>query len=121
MSHIWFSVGALTVMAAVYGVAEAQQLNVRDSTPAAGAIFDGPSGQYVIRFDRAVDHRASRIEVTQEGKVVALLVPTLDSEPDVLAAIAPALSPGRYQLHWRAKSGQDGNFSEGSILFTVGR
>jgi methionine-rich copper-binding protein CopC len=121
MSYGLFSAGALTVMVTLCGVAEARPLNVRDSAPAAGAIFDGRSRQYVIRFDGLVDHRASRVEITQEGKVVKRLVPTLDSEPDVLAALAPALSPGRYELHWRAQSLPDGDFSEGSISFTVGR
>jgi len=121
MSNVLLSAGALIVMVTVCGVAEARPLNVRDSAPAAGAIFDDRNRQYVIRFDGSVDHRASRIEIIQEGKVVKQLVPSLDSEPDVLAASAPALPPGRYELHWRVHSLPEGDFSEGSIAFTVGR
>jgi hypothetical protein len=48
-----------------------------------------------------------------DGKVVEALVPIRDSEPDTLAASAPTLTPGRYQLHWRAKSVPDGDVFEG--------
>jgi hypothetical protein len=60
---------------------------------------DGRNAQYVVRFDGWVDHAASRMDITENGKVVEPLVPTLDSEPDVLAASASELAPGRYQLH----------------------
>ena len=72
-------------------------------------------------FDGWVDHAASRMDITENGKVVEPLVPTLDSEPDVLAASASELAPGRYQLHWHAKSIPDGDFSDGFIPFTVAR
>jgi methionine-rich copper-binding protein CopC len=119
MSH--FSLGArvLTTILMVCGLAEARPLNVQDSTPAAEAILDGRNAQYVIRFDGWVDHGASQIDITKNGKVIESLTPTRDSEPDVLAASAPALAPGRYQLHWRAKSVPDGDFSDGFIPFTV--
>jgi hypothetical protein len=75
----------------------------------------------VVRFDGWVDHAGSRMDITENGKVVERLVPTRDSEPDVLAASAPALAPGRCQLHWHAKSIPDGDFSDGFIPFTVAR
>ena len=118
-----FSLGArvLIVMFETCGLAQARPLNVRDSFPAAEAILDGCNAQYVIRFDGWVDHGASQMDVTENGKIIEPLVPTRDSEPDVLAASAPALAPGRYQLHWHAKSVPDGDFSDGFIPFTVAR
>jgi len=113
-----FSLGArvLIVMFVTCGLAQARQLNVRDSFPAAESILDGRNAQYIIRFDGWVDHGASQMDVTENGKMVEPLVPTRDSEPDVLAASAPALPPGRYQLHWHAKSVPDGRrTSEPSI------
>jgi methionine-rich copper-binding protein CopC len=117
------SLGARMIMVAFVtsGVAQARPLNVRDSFPAAEAILDGRNAQYIIRFDGWVDHGASQMDVTENGKIVEPLVPTRDSEPDVLAASAPALAPGRYQLHWHAKSVPDGDFSDGFIPFTVAR
>jgi methionine-rich copper-binding protein CopC len=111
----------LAVLFVACGPADARPLHVRDSTPAAETIVDGRNAQYVVRFDGWVDHAASRMDITENGKVVEPLVPTLDSEPDVLAASASELAPGRYQLHWHAKSIPDGDFSDGFIPFPVAR
>ena len=104
LSYISRGARVLAVLFVACGPAEARPLHVRDSTPAAETIVDGRNAQYVVRFDGWVDHAASRMDITDNGKVVEPLVPTLDSEPDVLAASASELAPGRYQLHWHAKS-----------------
>ena len=114
MSYILCHAGVLAVLFVACGSAEARPLHVRDSTPAAETIVDGRNAQYVVRFDGWVDHAASRMDITENGKVVEPLVPTLDSEADVLAATAPELSLGRYQLHWHAKSIPDGMSRTGS-------
>jgi methionine-rich copper-binding protein CopC len=101
--------------------AEARPLHLRDSFPQAEAILDGRNAQYLVRFDGLVDHAASRMEITRDGKPIETLVPVGDSEPDVLAASAPALEPGRYQLSWHVKSVPDGDFSDGFISFTIAR
>src|SRR3954471_8737125 len=84
MSHFHLSTQALIVMAATCGLAEARPLHVRDSFPVAEAILDGHNAQYIVRFDGWVDHAASQMEVTKNGTIVETLVPTQDSEPDVL-------------------------------------
>ena len=121
LSYISRGARVLAVLFVACGPAEARPLHVRDSTPAAETIVDGRNAQYVVRFDGWVDHAASRMDITENGKVVEPLVPTRDSEPYVLAASAPVLAPGRYQLHWHAKSIPDGDFSDGFILFRVAR
>ena len=121
MSHFLLGAGVLTVMFTACGPAKARPLHVRDSSPAAEAIVDGLNAQYVVRFDGWVDHGASQMDITENGKIVEPLVPTRDSEPDVLAASAAALPPGRYQLHWHARSVPDGDFSDGFIPFTVAK
>ena len=121
MSRFPLTAQALVVMAATCGPAEARPLHVRNSFPAAEAILDGRNAQYIVRFDGWVDHGASQMDVTEDRKIIEPLVPVADSEPDVLAASASALPPGRYQLHWRAKSVPDGDSSEGFISFTVAR
>jgi len=121
MSQFSLCAWVLIVTLATCALAEARPLNVRDSFPAAEAILDGRNAQYVIRFDGWVDHGASQMDVTENGKIVEPLVPTRDSEPDILATSAPALQPGRYQLHWHAKSVPDGDVSNGFIPFTVAR
>lgn len=58
------------------------------------------------------------MEITRDEKLETL-VPIGDSEPDVLAASAHALLPGRYQLHWHARPAPDGDFSDGFVSFTI--
>lgn len=112
---------AFTALLLAYEPANARPLHVRESFPKADAVFDGGNSQYIVRFDGLVDHRGSKIDITEGGKIVESLVPTGDSEPDVLATAAPTLPPGRYQLHWQVKSVPDGDFSDGFISFTVAR
>jgi methionine-rich copper-binding protein CopC len=121
LSYISLGVRVLALLVTVCGLAEARPLGVRQSYPAAEAIVNGRNAQYIVRFDGWVDHAASRLDITANGKIVETLVPTRDSEPDVLAASAPALAPGRYQLHWHVKSWSDGDFSNGFVSFTVDR
>jgi len=111
----------VAALVTVCGLAEARPLNVRASYPTAEAVVDGRNVQYIVRFDGWVDHASSRLEITANGKIVETLVPTGDSEPDVLASSSGVLAPGLYQLHWHVKSVPDGDFSDGFIPFTVAR
>jgi methionine-rich copper-binding protein CopC len=119
LSYVLLVVAMMMMMASE--LVEARPLHVRNSVPTAETIVDGRNTQYVLHFDGLVDHGASSMEVIDDGKRVEALVPIRDSEPDTLAASAPTLAPGRYQLHWRARSAPDGDVSEGFISFTVAR
>ena len=92
-----------------------------ESLPAAEAIVDHNNAQYVVRFDGPVDHRASRMIIRQGNRVIRTLVPLLDSAPEVLFASGPRLPAGDYQLDWSVKSMPDGDFTNGSLQFKVGR
>jgi len=109
----------LVLLSTICGLAEARALHVRQSYPEAETIVRGSNAQFVIRFDGWVDHAASRLDITADGRVIEALVPTRNSEPDVLAATAASLPAGQYLLHWYARSVPDGDFSEGFIPFTV--
>lgn len=98
--------------------ATARSLHVRESRPAAEAIIHGRHAEYVIYFDGPVDHAASRLQITQSGRMVQALVPRLNSGVDVLFADGEAPPAGRYLLHWEAKSA-DGDVSTGDIPFSV--
>lgn len=100
-------------------VARADPPRVRDSLPAAESIIRGHHAEYVIRFDQPVDHAASRLEITQSGRVVQSLPFLLDSAPDVLFASGEAPQPGHYLLHWQARSSADGTVANGDIPFSV--
>jgi len=120
LSYVSLGVPVLVFPFMTWGLlAETSPLHVRQSFLAAETVVDGRIAQYVVRFDGWVDHGASRMDITENGKLVQVLVPTGDSEPDALTASAPSLAPGRYQLHWRARSNPHGDFSDGFIPFTV--
>ena len=99
----------------------AKPMRMVESYPGAQAVVDGRNAQYSVRFDGLVDHRASRLFITQNGRVVETLNPLLAAAPEVLFASAPVLPPGDYELHWSARSVADGSLTEGSIPFTVRR
>lgn len=101
------------------GGADAEQLHVRDSSPAAETIIRGRHAEYVIRFDGPVDHAAARMELVQSGQVVRTLTPLGDSAPDVLFASGETPPPGHYILRWQARSPQDGTTNRGDIPFWV--
>lgn len=105
------------VMHASAALAESPQ--VRESSPAAEEIIHGRHAEYVIRFDGPVDHAASRLEITQSGRLVQSLRFLLDSAPEVLFASGEAPAPGHYLLHWQARSSADGTVSNGDIPFSV--
>src|SRR4051794_23976737 len=101
--EIWGPLAMLAIAAfAIRAEAAAPQL--RESLPASEAIIRGAHAEYVIRFDRPVDHRASRMSITADGVVVQTLVPRLDSAVDVLFASGQTPLPGRYLLHWETRS-----------------
>jgi methionine-rich copper-binding protein CopC len=111
----------VAAMVMTCGLSEARPLHVLSSVPAAETIIDGRNTQYVLQFDGQLDHRTSSLEVISNGKVVEALVSLRGSEPSTLVASGPTLPPGRYQLHWRAKSVPDGDISEGFVSFTIER
>ena len=96
--------------------AHAQELRVLDSAPKADAVIGRRSSAFYVRFNRPVDHEDSRLAIKQDGRIVELLHPRLESTPDVLFARAPTLQPGAYKLHWLV--GGLPQF-DGEIPFTV--
>ncbi len=129
---------AMPVMHASVVLANPPQ--VQESSPAANEIIHGRHAEYVIRFDRPVDHAASHLEITQSGRIVQSLPFLLDSAPDVLfasgdvarhdgwttghpscRAAGRGADPGHYLLHWQARSSADATVSNGDIPFSVAR
>ena len=99
------------------GAANGQDLRVVDSAPRANTVVGARSTGFYVRFDRPVDHEDSRLAIKQDGRIIEVLHPRLESAPDVLFARAPTLKPGRYSLHWVV--GGAPRF-DGEIPFTVG-
>jgi methionine-rich copper-binding protein CopC len=96
----------------------ARSLQMRESRPSAEAVIQGRHAEYVIYFDGPVDHAASRLQITQSGRLVQELHPRLNSAVDALFASGEAPPTGQYFLHWEARS-MDGDVSQGDIPFSV--
>lgn len=92
---------------------------VEASVPAANATVGAPANLFEVRFNEAVNHYQSRLEILRDGQVLETLRPRLETEPRILAATARPLAPGSYVLRWEARSAFDGSVSQGSIPFTV--
>ena len=92
---------------------------VEASVPAANATVGAPANLFEVRFNEAVNHYQSRLEILRDGQVLETLRPRLETEPRFLAATARPLAPGSYVLRWEARSAFDGSVSQGSIPFTV--
>jgi methionine-rich copper-binding protein CopC len=110
---------SLFVAAAAAFPVRAQNDFVLDSHPKAEAIISEPGSAFFVRFGEPVDHIESRLSIHQNGRLVERLAPRLDSDPQVLFARAPTLSPGTYTLHWAVRTITDVKVMEGDIPFTV--
>jgi methionine-rich copper-binding protein CopC len=97
----------------------ADEVHVVESTPAANAVIGGRSSEFLVRFDRPVDHVHSTLGITRDGKLVEQLPPRLESAPEVLFARAPTLPAGDYKLHWSVHTMAGVDTMQGDIPFTV--
>ena len=107
-----FAIGGTPVLA--------QTMRVMESRPAAHALMDATNTRFFVRFDGPVDHAASTLTVLQDGRLVQVLHPRLNSSPNTLYGSGARLKPGDYELRWttRQMHGQQGLF--GTIPFRVG-
>jgi|HubBroStandDraft_6_1064221.scaffolds.fasta_scaffold06919_6 methionine-rich copper-binding protein CopC len=97
----------------------AEDVRVMQSTPAASAVIGGRSSEFLVRFDRPVDHVHSTLAITRDGKLVERLQPRLNSAPEVLFARAPTMPAGDYKLHWAVRTMTGVDVIQGDIPFTV--
>jgi methionine-rich copper-binding protein CopC len=110
---------SFTVILYAPAPAWAEELHVVQSTPAASAVIGGRSSEFLVRFDRPVDHVHSTLAITRDGKLVERLPPRLESAPEVLFARAPTLPAGDYKLHWSVRTMTDVDTIQGDIPFAV--
>jgi methionine-rich copper-binding protein CopC len=107
------------VIPAFFAGNSARAQKVVDTMPAKDGTLSGVRDEYFIRFDKPVDHIHSTIDILQNGKKVQTLRPRLNSEPTVLFARAPNLSPGKYVMHWSVPAANGSTVYQGEISFFV--
>jgi methionine-rich copper-binding protein CopC len=120
MKSLRLGIVALSFMAMLYALAPAwaEEVHVVQST-AASAVIGGRSTEFLVRFDRPVDHVHSTLAITRDDKLVERLAPRLESAPEVLFARAPTLPAGNYKLHWSVRTMAGVDTMQGDIPFTV--
>ena len=100
--------------------AYAAKMHVVQSWPTAQAVMHGDQTEFFVRFDGPVDHAGSVLSVVQDGRILQILHPRLNAQPDTLYSGVRRLAPGAYTLHWATYALKDHSLSQGTINFRVG-
>jgi methionine-rich copper-binding protein CopC len=114
--------GRLLVLAGVLVVlstARAEELKVIDSGPVNNGVERGRVDKFFVRFNQPVDHIKSDFVIMQNSRVVQVLEPRFETEPNVLFAERPPLPPGDYTLVWSVKALDGRQLAIGDIDFKV--
>jgi len=99
------------------GVAAAQaHAHLRGAVPADGSVVSTPPAQAVLDFSEPARLTAAWIQ--RSGGARRKVEPLPQQSAASVAVSLPALSPGLYELSWRALSA-DGHIVPGHIHFTV--
>ena len=113
-----FALACLAALAVIYPIS-AEPLRVIETMPANGAVISGISSEYYVRFDQPVDHLQSFFVIKSQGAVIERLALRYQTQPDVLFARAPTLTPGRYTMMWSLRSIDGSQVEEGEVAFSV--
>jgi copper resistance protein C len=89
-----------------------------ESVPAVDATVPAGDLGISLRYNSRIDHQRSRLTLNGSDGKVAILPIQSDTKPDILAARATGLAPGRYRLRWQVLA-VDGHLTRGDIPFTV--
>jgi methionine-rich copper-binding protein CopC len=92
--------------------------HLQQSTPADGSVIATAPAKLVLRFSEAAQLTA--LSITKQGGARQELAPLPDRAQATIEVALPALTPGRYEVSWRAVSG-DGHVMPGTIHFTLGQ
>jgi methionine-rich copper-binding protein CopC len=94
---------------------------VLQTRPAANAVLGRQPVECLVRFAGPVDHYRSRLLIVRGDQVAATPHVRLDSAPDVLFGMAPALEPGDYELRWEVVTPGGSDQGQGAVPFAVRR
>ncbi len=87
------------------------------SDPMHGAILDESPPRVLFRFNAALEHSVTRVNLLDVNKAQTPLR-TVDSSIDRVAVALPWLSPGVYTVVYKVLA-RDGHVTEGFIRFTI--
>ena len=90
-----------------------------DSGPVNNGVERGRVDKFFVRFNQPVDHVKSDFVIMQNSRVVQVLQPRFESEPNTLFAERSPLPPGDYTLVWSVKALDGRQLAIGDIDFKV--
>lgn len=106
-----FALSLLSVSALV-----SAHTHLEKAVPADGSTLHEPPRQFVLSFGKPA--RVTAASLQKDAGVAQKLGPLPEGAAREVSIPAPALSPGRYTLTWRAMS-EDGHVMPGKITFTL--
>lgn len=110
--------GAMTVLGLATGkFAEAHAI-LKQSSPAANAVVQGPDVPITLKFNSRVDATRSKVQLLRPDGNVMDLPLGKQAAPDTLTAKATGLTPGEYKIQWQVLS-PDGHITRGIVPFAV--
>jgi hypothetical protein len=94
--------------------------NLVSADPKADATVAAPQS-IVLHFSEGLAPKFSSLDLTKDGKKVALAPLTFDAKEkkDMTAAPQTPLAPGVYKVTWHVVASDDLHKTEGSFSFTV--
>lgn len=114
----FFSVfsGAIALLVSFNALAHAQ---LKSQEPAADSVVKAPAVLSLV-FSEGVEAALTKVDITQDGNVVAVASVATDPASKKVLIVTPAapLGAGDYQVNWHAVS-VDTHKSEGSYHFKV--
>lgn len=87
------------------------------SEPGHGAILDEPPRRVLLRFNAALEHAVTRLQLLDVNRVATPLR-AREAGVDRIVAVLPRLSPGVYTVVYKVLA-RDGHVTEGVIRFTI--
>ena len=88
------------------------------SVPASNAQIAVAPTTLTLTFDEEV--KLAAVKLSSNGKDTPLTVDHKATAARMVELPLPALSPGKYDVHWTAVAADDGHVTKGTFSFTVG-
>ena len=107
-----------TVAAEILGGPVFAHARLASSVPASNAQVAAAPTTLTLTFDEAV--KLALLKLSSDGKDTPVTVDRKAKAAKTVVLPLPALSPGKYDVHWTAVAADDGHVTKGSFAFTVG-
>ena len=91
---------------------------LKDSSPMANGIVEGPDVPIRLHYNVRVDAALSKLELLNPDQSTTSLAIGKQPAADTLTSEAKGLKPGTYKIRWQVLA-PDGHITRGEVPFTV--